>query len=116
VSYQARPSEPSLATAYWLHGVVGNAAISIVVSRLWGDRVPLGVLIFWGAYNVWNMLLIWDTSSRYTGRAIWRGLARAVAIITAAMVLLVAINIFAEIAHRAKDLQPDKSVIGQLLG
>lgn len=46
----------------------------------------------------------------------WRGLARAAVLIGGAMVALVVLSILSQLAERAQQLEPGKSIMGQLFG
>lgn len=108
--------DPSLPEAYWLYGFAANVGISILVAGIWGNRPPLGAMTAWAAYNVFSLWLIWVTSGQYGGRPLWRGLARAAVLIGGAMVALVVLSILSQLAERAQQLEPGKSIMSQLFG
>src|SRR5690606_40051099 len=64
-------SSISLPQAYWVWGVVGNLAISIVAVSLRGPYPPPLPMNAWLGYNVWVHLQIWYAAIAYKeiGRA-----------------------------------------------
>jgi hypothetical protein len=71
----------SLAQAYWISGVVANNAIALIGYGIWGDHIPPIVMFLWSWYVVVHLITTWGAAGRYTGRLLWRGLAKTYVII-----------------------------------
>jgi hypothetical protein len=73
--------EVSLPITYWLWGFLGNALtrILIVIVLLATNAsvaLSIGLAVLYLAYCAFIIVAIWRSAGRYTGRRIWRDLAR----------------------------------------
>jgi hypothetical protein len=108
-------SVPTLPQAYWLYGVVGNIAISIVAVTIWGKQLPPVALLGWTGYNVYVVVLIWAAAEQYTGFKLWKGLAQAAAILSLALIIATLVLVGRDVLSRLDNLQPGRGIIEQLL-
>src|SRR5690606_30900443 len=101
-------SSISLPQAYWVWGVVGNLAISIVAVSLWGPYPPPLPMIAWLGYNVWVHLQIWYAAIAYKGLPLWKGLAQCIVLLGVALIVLGTINLLGDLLDRINHLHPEQ--------